>query len=441
MKKIKRQKIISVILFLFSVSALGVQGIGKGIGIGSGSKGEDQVRQISAGVNPLFPSDLDSYMVYSEEDINSVLHWGSGSVSTIEQALYEASDYANEGKLEKAKKILKTALIIAAKNFPKNPADSGSPITQKLIHRSLQYLGALEKVFLNDGKYTQREKGTEFYFLQEYAFMIVSAWRDLDQDYYIPYYHRYHRCHPYHYQCRPEIFSYSDFSEKYIDYAKKELKFILDKFLVEANSAGYHYYKVPVGDEGAVLVLAEMSSRNVAGDIASTLWAYKNSFAVQQLMALNRRLSQFRKGNGGYKNVHKAINGWGGINSVFQQVISYLDEEDYHYDSYGRDHRNRRHCSYVITVEEELSGLSDYVEVSVSNTSTYVKGLIVSATAYGADAQVSVWSNRKSKGMMDIPQYDPKYSIPVKERIRDVRFHLTRGQRVRIHSIKVNYCE
>ncbi len=86
-------------------------------------------------------------------------------------------------------------------------------------------------------------------------------------------------------------------------------------------------------------------------------------------------------------SIHKAINGWGGINSVFQQVISYLDEEDYHYDSYGRDHRNRRHCSYVITVEEELSGLSDYVEVSVSNTSTYVKGLIVSATAFKIKAK------------------------------------------------------
>ncbi len=355
------------------------------------------------------------------------------------------------GNLEKAKKVLRTALTVAARDFPKKPADLGSPITQKLIHRSLQYLGVLEKVFLTDGKYTKREKETEFYFLQEYTFMIVSAWRDLDQDYYIPYYHKYHRCHPSYYDCMPEIFRISDFTEKYMDYAKKELNFVLDKFLVESNSAGYHYYKVPVGDEGAVLALAEMSSRNIAGDIASTLWAYRNSFAVQQLMALNQRLSKFRKGNGGYKNVKRAINGWGGINSIFQNVISYLNEKDYYYDPYKRNHhykrdyeRNhhyKRHCSYVITVEEDIRGLGDYIEVSISRVPDYVEELVVSSTAYGADAQVSVWTNGRSKGMMDIPQHDPKYSIPVKERIRDVKFHLTRGERVRIHNIKINYCE
>ncbi len=63
--KMKKQKTILAILFLVSVSALGTQGVTNGVGIGNGSNGQDQVHQMTSHVNPLFPDDLDSYMVYS----------------------------------------------------------------------------------------------------------------------------------------------------------------------------------------------------------------------------------------------------------------------------------------------------------------------------------------------------------------------------------------
>ena len=422
----------------------------QGTELGNGTGGEENVEKVMEAqeINKVSRDNFKrDYEIYNESDLNSIMHWGGSSVSKLEEALQQSGHYMDIGRRWDANNTLKKALQQISETFPKRPPGEGSPMTEKLVQRALKYLSKIESSFGKEG-YTERELHTQVYFLGEYSRMIISVWRDLDKDYYIPYYHKYHRCHPSHYHCYNDdrYFDYRSFSRKYIQMAVTELRFILETF---AGDTSFYGIKVPVGDERALLFLAQIGSYEIAKDMASSLWAYRLDHIIYKLMGLSERLSKFNEGSGGFigRNrgdaVRRAINGFGGIVPVFEEIISGLKHMfgvSYNYKNKDYPYRESYSCTETIDVNRTLKGTGAEITVSLFRHFVSPQSIVVSSIAYGMDAQVAVSINGKIKGTMYVPQHDPKYSFQVKEPMKDVTFHVTRGKTVKIMKIEVNYC-
>lgn len=434
----KRRSMKHLLSFTIGVLFLNSAMATMGTGVGNGTNGEGAVS--SAGnieaMQTHNNTGMSHYQPYSPAEIQSVNGWGAQSTYLLRVALGEAAVQKANGNTLQATKILQKALEDMKKGFPKKPAGQDAPITQKLVNRALQYLKVIQRSFKRNG-YDLLEQRTEFYFIYEYSSMIIEAWNDLDRDYYIPYYHQHHRC--YHYPC-PSHFDHNAFTRKYIAFARKELAFVIDRFLADLQHPHYSYSKkVPVGDPRAVLVLAELTSYNVARDVSQTLWAYQNTRSIQMLRALNLQLQKFNSGRGGYVDLKHAINGFGGIFPVISSAIAELGGNGF-YTNYSNSY-TKKHCSKTIDVDATISGAGNEKTFSLPTGRRHVKRVVPHAQAYGADAQVHVRVNGKFNGTMDIPQYDPPYSIPVNGYANNITFHITRGKEVEISKIEIIFCE
>ena len=431
------QNILAVAAIFLTTSTAGSHSMGTGVGNGTDGPRNNDNTQAAHGLDyeqasKTYEGSMGAkrytvnYEVY--DDLSPLHHWGNNSINTLQTALYSAQTQIEIGSYGKAKALLVDALNAASKAFPKQTVDHGSPLTKKLVDRGILYSRSIQTAFQKDG-WTTGEVQTEIYFLYGYVEMIIEAWEEIDQNYYIDYYHSHRRrCSP-HYYCRD--FNYREFHRKYIDYVIKEINFVLKNFTKEASLGYTGYVVVPVGDIRAVLLISEIMSLATSKDILGTLWAHDYSYIAYRLQELHRNLAKFNKE--GYRFVYpdgKAVlNSPIGIYSVFQSVVDSLSHEKTFYE-------NNRGYHKVLAKDITLTSNNRRHTVHLDHT-MYINCIVVTGEAYRSDGRVKVMVKGQIKGDLYLPRRDPEYVVNINSRTRAIRLIMESGKKVRISSVKL----
>ena len=431
------QNILAVAAIFLTASTAGSHSMGTGVGNATDGPRNNDNTQAAHGLDyeqtsktyegSMGPTGYTvDYEVY--DDLTPLHRWGNNSINTLQTALHSARIQIEIGSYGRAKALLVDALKAAAKHFPKPTVDHGSPLTKKLVDRGILYSRSIENVFKKDG-WTQREIHTEIYFLYGYVEMIIEAWKEIDQNYYIDYYHSHRRrCSPYYY-CRD--FNYREFHRKYIDYVIKEISFVLSNFTEETYLGYVGYVVVPVGDIRAVLLISEIMSFETSKDILGTLWAHDYSYIAYRLQELHKNLAKFNKE--GYRFVYPdgkaALNSPIGIHSVFQSAVSSLSHEKNVY-------KNNKGYHKVLAKDITLTSNNRRHTVHLSHP-MHINCIVVTGEAYGSDGRVKVMVKGQIKGDLYLPRRDPEYVVNINSRTRAIRLIMESGKKVRISSVKL----
>ncbi len=421
--------IIVTVFFTMTSTANSLIGTGAGNG-GNGPRQSDNTTTVAQ----LQPEETQNnqqdnkavdYEVYS--DLGPLYYWGNNSIHELRSALHSARLQIIKGFYNKAGQVLIDALSNTSKSFPKKTVDHGSPLTKKLIDRGILYARNIKTAF-QEGGFTKTEIHTETYFLEGYVQMIINAWEEIDQDYYIPYYHSYERrCSP-HYYC--EDFSYIDFHRKYIEYVIKEIEFVLNNFTEESHIVYRGPMILPIGDVRAVLLISEIMSIKVSKDILETLWPYKYGYIAFRLQELHKNLKDFNRKNNRlvYPDAVAALNSSRGIHSTFLFAVEELEKEGGHY--------SRKVHNPVLARNIFLSSNNPEYTIHL-NYSIRINCLVVTGEAYRSDGRVKVLVNGQIKGDLYLPRRDPQYVVNVDSRANSIRFVMEQGTNVRIQSVKI----
>lgn len=213
-----------------------------------------------------------------QSEYQDLREWCRRSASQLRRALMRARRSYNTSQFEEAKQILKLTYRKVS-NSLNLPSGSVSPITKRMVDRGLRYITEIEDV--NKRHPTSADLYTEMLFLDKYTELIIEVESYLDQKFYIPYSY---------YDCMGCQYDFEEFARRYMKVAYKELNFIQKTFILKnENRHGYRY--LPKGNQYSFLKLTELSARNVARDIASTLYRYQNACLVLRLEDLEHDLS------------------------------------------------------------------------------------------------------------------------------------------------------
>lgn len=345
-----------------------------------------------------------------------LLAWCRHAAGHLERSLRRARMQYSYGDFESSKVIIKDAYVAISESLNVNPY-SYSPITKKMVDRGLKYITAIESI--NQRYSTPSDLHTEVFFLDKYTELILKVENELDRDYFIPYKHS---------NCRGCGYDFEEFTRKYLKVAYKELNFVYDTFVQKVSTRGHYDYR-PVGNQFTFLKLAELSSGDIAADIASTLYRYQNACLVLKLNDLSLDLNEFNE-YGDRVLFRTPVQAVRYTASQFDQMLSQFKRA-----MSGSSHKSRSQLSELLYRRLTLHP-GDLKSVPVND---YVQKIYVQAEALRVDAQVEVIVNGDVKRTIYLPARDPNYVVTIADTTSEISFRHITGGKVIISSVKADF--
>lgn len=187
-----------------------------------------------------------------------------------------------------------------------HPASGGAVADKSLSYKAIVRGIEMAEALLDQSQSDPNGVEAARVFLFVYYDFLDFVADSIDMSLYIPYQYHYSGCHG----CAG--FDEAAFERRYVQYADAQIDWFLATFVTETAMDGATpgtTQVVPRYSTRAALKLLEYLTKDVAEDLANSLWAAKFACAIRQLELLNHNLAAHNGGNRAfYANDRYALN-------------------------------------------------------------------------------------------------------------------------------------
>lgn len=396
-----------------------------GTGVGSGGDGAHAAyiaklkSELSMGTSHLAPSNI-------QQNVDHLYEWCARVTRMLRREQGRALLQLQVNQLDAAKQTLKDALIVASQSLAFRP-DLGSPMTKRMIDRGVVYLDGIETALSSKGANTRLDLMTLIDFMSGFVDLIIKTEAKFDRPYYIPYAYQYHRCQ---YGCTdPAAFDFRAFFDRYSEYAKEELNFVVTHSVNQAKQ-GDRLVVTPVGRAEAFLKLAELSTHLLADEISQTLQGYQHACMVSDMKLLSETLMNFNLfGDRTYfPNTRYAVEA---STVEINRLLGNFNCSPY---AYPGSYSNQTQSQELLRSGSMTMNNGDMRQVLLDQP-RYIQKIFVQAEGRYRDAIVEVVVNGQVKGTIHLPATDPTYVVTIADTASTIELRMTSGHTVVVKSV------